>query len=188
MEGIGHYHVLLDGMLIDMECTPSTTVSLQNVAPGTHTLTALPALDNHHQVQGGAATLTFEYAPTDPLPDILAVEPAAPPTITIVSPAPGTRVSGDFEVTVAVTDFILSDALFGKPDLAGYGHWHLNVDATDGPMMGMVTMLGMSGTETFSASTEGLEPGPHPFFAVLVGNQHMPFMDPVMAQVELIVE
>ena len=142
-----------------MECTPGTTVSLQNVAPGTHTLIAVPALNNHHEIQGGAAMLSFEYAPTDPLPEIVAAATTAAPTITIVSPAPGTEVSGEFPITVAVTDFTLSEALFGKPDLAGYGHWHANVDATDGPMMGMVTMLGMSGSDTFTASTEGIEPG-----------------------------
>lgn len=188
VEDIGHYHTILDGILIDMECGPSATISLQNVAPGTHTLIAVPALNNHHEIQGGAAMLTFEYAPSDPLPEIVAAEPAAPPTITIVSPAAGTAVSGEFEIQVAVTDFTLSEALYGKPDLAGYGHWHANVDSTDGPMMGMVTMLGMSGSETFTASTQGLEPGPHTFFAVLVGNQHMPFMEPVMASVELVVE
>lgn len=188
VEGVGHYHTILDGMLIDMECTPTATISLQNVAPGPHTIIALPALNNHHEIQAGAAMLSFEYAPTDPLPEIVAVEPAQPPTITIVSPAPGTEVSGEFEITVAVTDFTLSEDLYGKPDLAGFGHWHANVDATDGPMMGMVTMLGMSGTETFTASTEGLEAGAHPFFAILVSNSHMPFMEPVMASVELIVK
>src|SRR6516165_8941827 len=40
----GHYHVLLDGALINMFCTPTAVVSLQNVKPGMHTLTVVPAL------------------------------------------------------------------------------------------------------------------------------------------------
>ena len=32
----GHYHVLLDGALINMFCTPTAVVSLQNVKPGMH--------------------------------------------------------------------------------------------------------------------------------------------------------
>src|SRR5215468_7935932 len=32
----GHYHVLLDGSLINMFCTPTAVVSLQNVKPGMH--------------------------------------------------------------------------------------------------------------------------------------------------------
>jgi len=188
VEGTGHYHTILDGSLIDMECTPSATVSLQNVAPGPHTLIVVPALGNHHEIQGGAAMVSFEYAPTEALPEIVASESTTPPTISVLSPAAGTEVSGEFTIDVAVTDFTLSEALFGKPDLNGLGHWHANVDSTDGPMMGMVTMLGMSGSTSVVASTEGLVPGPHTFFAILVSNQHMPFMEPVMASVDLIVK
>src|SRR5262249_52744233 len=54
----GHYHVLLDGALINMFCTPAAVVSLQNVKPGTHTLTAVPSLDDHAQVPATAKPLT----------------------------------------------------------------------------------------------------------------------------------
>ena len=37
----GHYHVLLDGSLINMFCTPTAVVPLQNVKPGMHTLLSL---------------------------------------------------------------------------------------------------------------------------------------------------
>jgi len=188
VDGVGHYHTILDGALIDMECTPTTTISLQNVAPGEHTIIAVPAMNDHEEITAGAAMVTFDYQPTNPLPEIVAAPPAQTPTLSIVSPAPGTEVSGDFTVTVAVTDFTFSDALFGKPNLDGYGHWHLNVDSTTGPMMGMMTMLGMSGTDTFQASTQGLAPGPHTFFAIVVDNQHAPLMDVAIAPVELIVK
>src|SRR6266446_2308225 len=46
----GHYHVNLDGALINMFCTPTAVISLQNVKPGMHTLTAVPALDDHAEV------------------------------------------------------------------------------------------------------------------------------------------
>lgn len=187
-DGIGHYHTILDGALIDMECDPTSTISLQNVAPGPHVLIVVPALDDHEEVQAGAAMVDFTYAPTDPLPEITAVATTGTPTISIVSPAPGTEVSGDFTVTVAVTDFTFSEDLCGKANLDGYGHWHLNVDSTTGPMMGMMTMLGMSGSDTFNASTEGLPPGPHTFFAIVVDNQHAPLMPDVIAQVDLIVK
>lgn len=45
----------------------------------------------------------------------------------------------------------LSNSLFGKTNVPGYGHWHLNVDSTTGPMMGTAMMMGMSGTDTFQA-------------------------------------
>src|SRR6266851_10084033 len=66
----GHYHVLLDGSLINMFCTPTATVSLQNVKPGTHTLTVVPALDDHAQVTANARSITLDYAPAGPLPTV----------------------------------------------------------------------------------------------------------------------
>ncbi|TAK54239.1 MAG: hypothetical protein EPO22_15460, partial [Dehalococcoidia bacterium] len=48
--GKGHYHVEIDKSLVDMYCTPQARVSLQNVKPGTHTLTVVPAQDDHAEV------------------------------------------------------------------------------------------------------------------------------------------
>src|SRR5215470_17870350 len=64
----GHYHVLLDGALVNMFCTPAAVVSLQNVKPGMHTLTVVPALDDHAQVTHNARSVMFDYAPAAPLP------------------------------------------------------------------------------------------------------------------------
>lgn len=185
--GVGHYHTILDGALIDMECTPTATISLQNVAPGPHTIIVVPAMNDHEEIQAGAAMVSFDYEPTSALPEITAAASEGAPGITIVSPAAGTEVSGDFTIEVAVTDLTLSEDLFGKPNVAGYGHWHANIDTTEGPMMGMMTMLGMSGTSTFQASTEGVPPGPHTFYAIVVDNQHVPLSPMVVASVDLVV-
>src|SRR5260370_39064226 len=37
--GTGHYHILLDKSLVNMYCAPTTTISLQNMSAGIHTLT-----------------------------------------------------------------------------------------------------------------------------------------------------
>ncbi len=185
---VGHYHVALDHALVDMYCSPTATISMQNVTPGPHSITVLPAKNDHEEVKEGAASVDFTYAPTSPLPTISAAATNGTPTITIVSPEPGSTVSGDFTVEVKTTNLTLSAALFGKANVPGYGHWHLNVDSTSGPMMGMMTMMGMSGTNTFRASTKGIAPGKHTFFAILVDNQHAPLMPEVVAQVDLIVK
>ncbi len=186
-DGIGHYHVALDHALVNMYCTPSATISMQNVAPGPHTITVLPTKNDHEEVKEGAASIDFTYAPTSPLATISGAS-AGTPTIAFVSPAPGSTVSGDFTVTVKATGITLSDSLFGKTNVPGYGHWHLNVDSTTGPMMGMATMMGMSGTDTFQGSTKGIAPGKHTFFAILVDDQHAPLMPEVVAQVDLVVK
>src|SRR5215813_3999558 len=85
----GHYHVLLDGALINMFCTPTAAVSLQNVKPGMHTLTVVPSLDDHAQVTANAKSITFDYAPATPLPAITGMMAMGKPSISIVSPKPG---------------------------------------------------------------------------------------------------
>ena len=176
----GHYHVLLDGSLINMYCTPTAVVSLQNVKPGMHTLTVVPALDDHAQVTASARSVMFDYAPATPLPALAGMMTMGKPSITIVSPKPGATVSGNFTVRVRVKDYHLSSALYGKPNLHGWGHWHLNLDTATGGMMGM------SGTHSIRVSTEGLKPGStHTLIALLVDNLHVPLMPMVASEVKV---
>jgi hypothetical protein len=182
----GHYHVLVDRSLVNMYCTPTATVSMQNVKPGRHTLTVVPALNDHAEVEPNARSITINYQPTHPLATLTDTTFPGKPSITILSPTPGATVSGPFDVTVQLSNFNANCALFGKPDLAGYGHWHLNLDAATGPMMGMGTMLGMSCQHTFHATTAGLTPGQtHTLIALLVDNGHAPLHPPVQSKVEV---
>jgi hypothetical protein len=189
--GTGHYHILLDKVLVNMYCTPNATVSMQNVKPGPHTLEVLPALNQHDEVMEGAQTIKFDYAPAVPLKAI-AGEEAGKPSLKILSPKPGDIVSGDFDVKVQITGFESNCDLFGKPGLAGYGHWHLNLDTTTGAMMGMAGkngmggMMGMACGATFKASTAGLKPGEtHSLIALLVENAHNPLMPAVEDKVDV---
>ncbi len=186
-DGFGHYHIELDHALVNMYCTDSATINMQNVSPGQHTLTVLPALNNHEEVTKGKEDMTFTYRPASALP---AVTPASlgSPSIKILSPHNGDAVSGNFTIQAAVNNFNSSCDLYGKANLKGYGHWHVNVDSMTGPMMGMGTMLGMSCATSFQASTQGLTPGHHTFFALLVDNQHAPLMPDVADKVDLIVQ
>lgn len=171
--GVGHYHVELDGSLINMFCSPRSSVSLQNVKPGTHTLTFLAAEDDHTDDMKSAKKVSFTYQPTKPLPAVRG-EQKGTPSIRILSPKPGSTVHGGFDMTIQPKNFEFSCALYGKPDVAGYGHWHINVDSTSKGMMGMGTMLGMSCQHTFHVSLAGIKPGQHAFFAILEDNQHAP--------------
>jgi hypothetical protein len=186
-EGFGHYHIELDHALVNMYCSDAATISLQNVAPGQHTLTVLPALNNHEEVMKGKEDMTFIYQPSAALPAITGAN-LGTPSIKILSPHAGDTVSGNFTLQVAINNFNSSCDLFGKADLKAYGHWHVNVDSMTGPMMGMGTMLGMSCATSFQASTEGLKSGHHTFFALLVDNQHAPLMPDIADKVDLIVQ
>jgi hypothetical protein len=185
-EGAGHYHVLLDKSLVDMYCTETATISMQNVEPGPHTLEIVPAINDHAEVLENAKEIDFDYQPTSPLALVEDVADPGTPSIKIVSPKAGDVVSGDFDVVVEISNFTASCDLYGKPGVAGYGHWHVNLDSTSGPMMGMGTMLGMSCENVFHASTAGLSTGEtHSVIALLVDNGHAPFVDMVSDEVEV---
>lgn len=185
-QGKGHYHILIDKSLVNMFCTAQATISMQNVKPGMHSLTVVPAQNDHAEVEANAQSITVDYEPTSPIPAITDASFAGAPSIKIVSPAPGTVVSGSFDVVVDVSNYNLSCDLFGKPDVAGYGHWHLNFDSDTGPMMGMGSMAGMSCQKLFHASTAGLKSGEtHTLIALLVDNGHAPLHPDVNDKVEV---
>jgi hypothetical protein len=182
--GTGHYHILLDKALVNMYCAPTATISLQNVSAGMHTLTAVPTLNDHTEIEENATSLTIDYEPAHPLPTITDATFSGAPTITILSPKNGATVSGAFDVVVQVQNFHLNCDLMGKPDVSRYGHWHLNLDSMSGPMMGMGTMLGMSCTLVFHATTQGLQAGQvHTLIALLTDNGHAPLHPPVVSEV-----
>jgi hypothetical protein len=106
------------------------TLSMQNLNPGQHTIGVVPALSDHMDVMDNAQSIKIDYEPASPLPAIAAAPAGGTPAIKILSPATGSTVSGPFDVRVQVTGLNLSCPLEGKPDVAGYGHWHVNVDTT----------------------------------------------------------
>jgi hypothetical protein len=179
--GTGHYHVLLDKSLVNMYCSDRAAVSLEGVKPGRHTLTAVPAQNDHAEVEKNAASVTIDYQPAHPQPAPKVTAPAGTPSVKIVSPKPGETISGWFPVKIEVQGFTLTCDEMGKPDVPGHGHWHLNFDTMKGPMMGMMTMAAMNCERTLQASTAGLKPGStHKLIALLADNAHAPLM-PVVA-------
>src|SRR5258708_16487670 len=158
-----------------MFCTPTASISMQNVSRGMHTLTAVPALNDHAEIEENATSIKIEYEPINAVSAITDATFAAAPSIKIIAPANGATVSDSFDIVVQVQNYNLSCDLMGKPDVAGYGHWHANLDTMTGPMMGMGTMLGMSCTTTFHASTAGRKAGAtHTLTPPLPPNRHAP--------------
>ena len=174
-EGVGHYHILLDGSLIDMFCTTTAGMSMLGVQPGQHMLEVVPAQDDHAEVLENEEEIAFTYRPKNPLPEVTPVATTGQPAVTMLEPQDGVTLSGTFAVKVEFSNFTPSCGLMGKPDVPGFGHWHVNIDSMTGPMMGMGTMLGMSCTGTFRGTTVGLKPGStHTLFALLTDNGHAP--------------
>ena len=173
-KGIGHYHIELDKSLINMICSPRSSISMLNVKPGKHTVHFIPAANDHADDMKAMKQISFTYKPSHPLPAVKPLSFPGKPSVSIVSPKPGATVHGGFNLVVAVKNFKLSCALYGKANVKGYGHWHANVDTTTMGMMGMGTMLGMSCGKSFHVSTAGIKPGQHKFIAILEDNTHAP--------------
>lgn len=187
--GTGHYHVLLDKALVDMYCGDRAAVSIAGVKPGLHTLTVVPAQNDHTEIEHNAASVKIDYEPSSPKPLARGPAPAGKAGIKILSPKPGETVSGSFDVKIDVSNFDLTCAEMGKPSVPGHGHWHLNFDTMKGPMMGMMTMAAMSCERTLHASTAGLKPGSrHQLIALLADNLHAPLMPAVADSVEVTVK
>lgn len=181
--GTGHWHLLLDKGLVNMICDPVTTLVLQNVKPGKHVLAAVPAQNDHEELEKAEVKTTFDYQPANPLPPVAGLN-LGKPSISILSPKNGATVSGQtFSLLFDVRNFRLSCDLLGRPQVNGTGHWHVNVDTTQGPMMGMLTMLSMGCTNSFEVPLAGIKPGTHKFFVLLVDNLHAPFHPSVEAAV-----
>jgi len=70
-----------------------------------------------------------------------------------------------------VQNFLFSNPSYGKELVAGVRHWHIFLD-----QVLMPHMLTMAYTDSQQVYLTGVAPGVHTFYAVLVNNQHMPFM------------
>jgi hypothetical protein len=173
-KGIGHYHIELDKSLINMFCSPRGSISMLDVKPGKHTAQFIPAANDHADDMKAMKQISFTYKPSSPMPAAKPLSFPGKPSVKIVSPKPGATVHGGFNFVVAVKNFRLSCALYGKAPVKGYGHWHANVDTTTMGMMGMGTMLGMSCARSFHVSLAGIKPGQHKFIAILEDNTHAP--------------
>lgn len=172
---VGHYHEILDGKLVDMAPLQDATmdsISMMGVSRGRHTLMIVPARNDHSMIMSAATKVAFTYSGKF-IPLTPGYKGADPASISITSPAPDSTVTGkSFNLTAKISNFVVCGGCFGKKQAAGEGHWHIFVDQ---PMM--ANMLTMANGPTQEVSLKGITPGVHTFWAVLVDNQHMPFMD-----------
>lgn len=130
----GHVHVMLDGenmgVLFNFYTTPSFTLLGEGMTPGRHTLVVDLASNTHMDFENTVQKVDIDYRPpkAEPLPKPLAH--AGSPAVKVVSPADGAIVGPRFTVTVKPTNFKPSEGLEGKPNVQGYGHYHVMVDAS----------------------------------------------------------
>ena len=143
--GAGHYHLYLDGALVNMFCG-SAVLSFQNVKAGAHTLAILPARNDHEEIESAKAEVKITYRPAVAPAYATALPASLRPSVQILWPRNGSAVSGpSFPLLFDVRNFRLSCDLMGKQKLANTGHWHVDVDKAESGMMMMEQKPGQGG-------------------------------------------
>src|SRR3954454_17406883 len=114
--GVGHIHVMLDGLLVNLGCQDTFSISGYGLEPGTHRLVALLA-DNRHHNLATSNEITIGFRPNHPQPlprDVALGVPGAQ----LVSPQDGATVPVKFAVVVNAINFVPIGDLSGKPNVA----------------------------------------------------------------------
>ncbi len=142
-DGVGHIHVMLDGMtmaaLTGFYCGDSFSVSGAGLAAGKHTLIVDLASNTHMDMAETAQKVEFDYQPTNPVP-LPQPSDTGEPGVTLIAPADGATVKPVFSVQVEGVNFTPSADLEGKQNVPGYGHYHVFVDTPMGVSSGASDM------------------------------------------------
>ena len=188
-DGEGHIHVMLDGMnmgvLFNFYTTPNFTLPGQAMKPGQHTLTFDLASNTHEDMEDTVTSVTINYQPLTAQPAPQASPSSRAPEVSIVWPPDGATVGPLFTLQVNKTNFFPSLELEGKPNLAGYGHYHVFVDMPMmdmsggggqdmGGMMSMAGMIAMVGNDSIPVDLRAWSNGKHTITVEAVQNDHTP--------------
>jgi hypothetical protein len=186
-EGEGHIHVMLDGMnmgvLFNFYTTPAFTLPGQGIRAGHHTLTFDLASNSHMDMEDTVTSVTINYQPLAAQPAPQASQSSAAPEVSIVWPPDGATVGPVFTLHVTKNNFTPSLQLEGKPNLAGYGHYHVFVDMPMmdmssgqgmGGMMSMAGMIGMPGSDDIPVDLRAWPNGKHTITVEPVQDDHTP--------------
>ncbi len=182
--GEGHIHVMLDGMnmgvLFNFYTTPTFTLLGRGIKPGKHKLIFDLASNTHMDMEDTAVDVNIDYEPTNPQPEPAPVANAGTPSVKILSPADGVTVGPQVTFQVQPTNFTPALDLEGKPNLPGYGHYHVFVDmsmaamSSSSGMMSMEGMVLMPGSNTFTVDLSAWPVGKHTITIETVQNDHTP--------------
>jgi hypothetical protein len=185
-DGEGHIHVMLDGMnmgvLFNFYTSPTFILPGQGMKPGQHTLTFDLASNTHVDMEDTVTNVTINYQPATAKAAPQTSGSSGTPEVTVAWPPNGATVGPLFTLQVTRNNFTPSLELEGKPNLAGYGHYHVFVDLPmmdmsgggDMGMMSMAGMIGMPGTDSIPVDLRAWPNGQHTITIEPVQNDHTP--------------
>jgi hypothetical protein len=128
------------------------------------------------KVSGAAAAAAFVQLG----PDSFRAAAQGEPGLEVVSPPDGATIdTNDILVELAVSNFALDGAAFGRPDEPGTGEILAFVDGTT-----IAQLTNFYSTGRFVIAGDGLAPGPHTLTFLLASGTHVPIM-PTAQQVTI---
>jgi hypothetical protein len=196
-DGEGHVHVMLDGMnmgvLFNFYTSPTFTLPGQGIKPGQRTLTFDLATNTHEDMEDTVQSVTINYQPPTPKAAPEAATAAGTPEVTVVWPPNGAALGPVFTLQVSKKNFTPSLELEGKPNLAGYGHYHVFVDmpamdasgGQSGGMMSMAGMIAMPGGDSIPVDLRAWPNGQHTITVEPVQDDHTPIQGAVSGMVTI---
>ena len=199
-DGEGHIHVMLDGMnmgvLFNFYTSPTFTLPGQGMKPGQHTLTFDLASNTHMDMEDTVTNVTINYQPATAKPAPQPSAASGEPDVSIGWPPNGATVGPLFTLQVGRKNFTPSLELEGKPNLAGYGHYHVFVDMPmmdmnaghDMGMMSMAGMIGMPGSDTLPIDLSAWPSGQHTITVEPVQNDHTPIQGGMPGMVTIMLQ
>jgi hypothetical protein len=196
-DGEGHIHVMLDGMnmgvLFNFYTTPAFTLPGQGMLAGQHTLTFDLASNTHEDMEDTVQNITINYQPQTAKAAPAAGAAVGSPEVTIEWPPDGATLGPVFTLQVGRKNFAPSLELEGKPNLSGYGHYHVFVDmpsmdmgaGQDMGMMSMAGMIGMPGSDSIPVDLRAWPNGQHTITVEPVQNDHTPIQGATPAMITI---
>lgn len=150
-DGEGHLHVMVGRMsmanLIGFFCDTNTiTIPGTALEPGEQTITVTVSSNAHMDMMDTAAEITVDYQPDEPESAPDSVEYDDPPVIEITNLENGETLGSNVTLELESENFDASPDLDGKPNIRGWGHYHLfmNPPMADGmPDMENMSMEGL---------------------------------------------
>lgn len=193
VDGEGHIHVMLDGMnmgvLFNAYASKSFTLPGRSITPGEHTLIFDLASNTHGDFGNTVQKVKIDYQPAKAEAAPAAAAEAGMPALAIGSPANGATVGPKFSLQMKPANFTPALDLEGKPNVKGYGHYHVFVDMKmgdmSGGMMSMAGMIGMPGSNKIPVDLSSWKNGKHTITVMEVQNDHTPIMGAKPAMVEI---
>ncbi len=136
-EGVGHVHVMLDGMtmatLTNFYCSDTFTIPGDGLTAGPHKLIVDLSSNTHMDMMETAQEVEFDYQPANVIA-LPAANDLGEPGVELVTPLDGATVPSTFTIEVKAVNFVPTEVFEGKGNIPGYGHYHVFVDTPMGMM------------------------------------------------------